>query len=526
MKVVMSSVKSRSRLCKPIVAFLGSIMWASYSSAAEPEPLPDFDCVIEPSVIADLGSAVPGVIDEILAERSDSIKKGEIVATLESSVASANMVLSQARAELDTSISLRKESAAFGNRTSERNHVLYEKAAISKQEIDKLDTENRIAQLQVRQERDNKRIAGLTYDRAKAVLDRHLIRSPIEGVVMERFKSVGEYVEDDPIMRIAQIDPLHVEVILPVKYMGRLAPGRRAEVTPNVPGYLPYMATVTRVDRVADAASGTFGVRLSLPNADHAIPGGLRCSLTFLPAEETDLLLGVDLVTGNDYSDYATPSALPAEPTPVLPPEEILAEEMLAEEMLARDMIVAEISAELESEEWIAEERPFTEMTRSRDCYRVGPLSNEIMTASLSDTISGLDSASEPLLDVQSNGMTGYRVFVTFQPDEGAPGDLESYLIDNGVEDFFRISSGEHKGRISVGFFGSESNAMSYQESLAAMGIEAELSAVHLETFWINLSFSSDQESQIELESLVKSFAPAASVQLTQCSQQQLSRLR
>lgn len=500
-------------------------MWAGTMSAAEPEPLPDFDCVIEPSVIADLGSAVPGIIDEIIAKRSASIKKGEIVATLESSVASANMVLSQARAELDTSISLRKESAAFGNRTSERNQILYQKAAISKQEIDKLDTENRIAQLQVRQERDNKRIAGLTYERARAVLDRHLIRSPIEGVVMERFKSVGEYVEDDPIMRIAQIDPLHVEVILPVKYMGRLAPGRRAEVTPNVPGYPPQMATVTRVDRVADAASGTFGVRLNLPNPDHAIPGGLRCSLTFLPVEETDTLVNVEEETGSDYGSYVAPSALPVESTPIVLPEEMLAEEMLAEEMLAeenlaRDMMVAEISAELESEEWIPEERPFTEMTSSRDCYRVGPLTNEIMTASLSDTISGLDSASEPLLDVQSNGMTGYRVFITFQPDDDAPGDPESYLIDNGIEDFFRISSGEHKGRISVGFFGSESNAMSHQKSLAEMGIEAELSAVHLETFWINLSFSSDQESQIELESLVKSFAFAASVQLTQCRQQ------
>ena len=76
-------------------------------NAAETEPLPDFDCVIEPSVIADLGSAVPGVIDMIYATRSDSIKKGEVLATLDSSVANANMVLSKARAELDTSISLR-----------------------------------------------------------------------------------------------------------------------------------------------------------------------------------------------------------------------------------------------------------------------------------------------------------------------------------------------------------------------------------------------------------------------------------
>ena len=35
-------------------------------------------------------------------------------------------------------------------------------------------------------------------------------------------------------------------------------------------------------DRVVDGTSGTFGVRLELPNADHAVPSGLRCQVRFL----------------------------------------------------------------------------------------------------------------------------------------------------------------------------------------------------------------------------------------------------
>lgn len=42
-------------------------------------------------------------------------------------------------------------------------------------------------------------------------------------------------------------------------------------------------ATVTVVDRVIDAAIGTFGVRLSLPNPDYRLPAGLRCQVRFLP---------------------------------------------------------------------------------------------------------------------------------------------------------------------------------------------------------------------------------------------------
>lgn len=448
---------------KPALILLCCAFFPGRVSANGPEPLPDFNCVIEPSEIIDLGSAVPGLIDKVYAKRSDSIKKGEVVASLDSSVANANAVLSKARAEMTTSISLRKESAAFGSRTSERNHVLFNKAAISAQDIDKLDTENRIAQLQVLQERDNKKIAALTYDRAKAVLDRHLIRSPIDGVVMEGFRSVGEYIEDDPVMRIAQIDPLHVEVILPVKYIGRLAPGRRAKITPDVPGYLPQVATVTRVDKVADAASGTFGARLILPNSDHAIAGGLRCNLSFLSVED----------------------ALPEPPPQVVP-----------------------------SENSYRAETP-DEVRASRACYRVGPMTNETVAASLSNAISTLDPANQPQYDKK----IGYQVFITFQQDQKLLTDLEGYLLEKGIEDFYLLSPREGQVRIAVGFYDNEIYAIESQQIFAELGIEAKIAKVIGKSYWVNLSLSSSESSMLKLESLVKNIAPAASVKLTQCGQ-------
>jgi len=479
MKSVMLLASLGTRAFKPALIIFCSAVWSSYISAIELEPLPVFDCVIEPSQITDLGSAVPGVISKIYARRSDSIAKGEVVAALDSSVASANAVLSKARAELTTSISLREQSADFGGRTSERNHALYQKEAISKQEIDKLDTENRIAQLQVRQEVDNKVIAALTYERAKAVLDRHLIRSPIDGVVMEDFKSVGEYIESDPVMRIAQIDPLHVEVILPVKYIGRLAPGRRAEVTPAVPSYIPRVATVTRVDKVADAASGTFGARLMLPNPDHSVAGGLRCNLSFLPVEDSA-------------------------------PER---------SRLVMDGVEGEHEVHQRSAEVTVE--PAIELVGARHCYRVGPLTNEIVATSLSDTIAKLDRGSESRPDVTYSEKAGYRVFISFQQDLGAGVDIDSYFREKGLDDFYRISSAEDEVRISVGFFGNELNAKARQESLIEMGFEAQLAEVLRRSSWINLAFDSGQASQLELASLVEKVAPATSVTLTQCSQEQ-----
>ena len=41
-------------------------------------------------------------------------------------------------------------------------------------------------------------------------------------------------------------------------------------------------AHVVIVDQVIDAASGTVGVRLELPNPDYRIPAGLKCTVSFI----------------------------------------------------------------------------------------------------------------------------------------------------------------------------------------------------------------------------------------------------
>ena len=250
------------------------------------ETIPELDCVIEPSEIVDVGVALPGVVQSILADRSDLIKKGEVLVKMDNGVELAAAELAKARSKLDTAINLRKETAAFGDLTQKRNQQLFKKSAISIQEMDQLKTETRVAKLQVQQEKDNKRIAELQYRRARAVLNQRTIRSPFDGVVMDRFKAVGEYVDDEPLLRVAKLNPLNVEVIIPVVHLGKVKPGMTAEVSSLFSGEEDYVATVERVDTVADTASGTYGVRLSLENPDHKIPAGLRCQLSFLPEPE------------------------------------------------------------------------------------------------------------------------------------------------------------------------------------------------------------------------------------------------
>ena len=121
-------------------------------------------------------------------------------------------------------------------------------------------------------------IAGLEVKQQQEILNQRTILSPLNGVVVERFLAPGDHVSQEKIFRIAQINPLNVEVVVPLEQFGAIKVGSVAEIRldPLVKG--TFKAKVTIVDRVVDAASGTFGVRLELPNPGNKIPAGLRCS--------------------------------------------------------------------------------------------------------------------------------------------------------------------------------------------------------------------------------------------------------
>ena len=127
------------------------------------------------------------------------------------------------------------------------------------------------------------RITQLEHERSKLILEGLKIRSPISGIISERSVSGGEFVhEAKHVVVVATLDPLHVEVYLPVTMFPHVKVGMTGFVEPAAPMNGRYAATITVVDRVFDAASGSFGVRLSLPNGHGLLPAGHRCKVTFV----------------------------------------------------------------------------------------------------------------------------------------------------------------------------------------------------------------------------------------------------
>jgi RND family efflux transporter MFP subunit len=251
--------------------------------AAPAQPL-EHDCMIEARQAIEIRSPVEAVIEQVKVRRGDVVSRGQILVELASGPERAALALARSRAEASGEIKAAQARMDISQKKADRAQELFKQAFISANSRDEAMAELQLATEEVRRARENQQLAELEAKRAQEVLFMRTIRSPLSGVVVEVLLKPGEFGAisfKDPIMRLAQIDPLHVEVVLPVSAFGRVKARQKATVMPEAPVGGTYRTTVAVVDPVVDAASGTFGVRLELPNAKRLIPAGVRCKVRF-----------------------------------------------------------------------------------------------------------------------------------------------------------------------------------------------------------------------------------------------------
>ena len=242
------------------------------ASAAKP-----FGCLIEPDRVADVGSQVIGLVQTLSVERGDRVSAGQAVVTLRADVERANAGVADTRANIDADVLAAQAGLDLAAQKVVRARALLAENFVSTQAVEQAQAEQEVARQKLAQTRSQQRIWIDERRVAEAQLALRTVRSPFAGVVIERFVNVGERVEEKPLLRVAVIDPLRVELMVPTAQYGAIAVGDRITIRPELPGVQAVTATVRHVDRVLDAASNSFRVRLSLPNPKHQLPAGLRC---------------------------------------------------------------------------------------------------------------------------------------------------------------------------------------------------------------------------------------------------------
>lgn len=266
---------------RPICIVLAGI----FISAAGHSRAGQFDCLIEPRQMIEIRPSTEGLISRVHVQRGDLVRAGQILVELDSGLERATADAAKYRSEMLGAVKSRESRVEFLGQKASRREKLVRDNFISVQDRDESAAEHRLAEAELLDARDNRTLAGLEYRRSMEQLRLRTIRSPIDGIVIDRLMNPGELADNrdvrKPLLKLAEIKALHVEVLLPTAAYRSVRPGQSVEVIPEQPAGGRYTATVKVIDKVFDAASGTFGVRLELANPGASIPAGVKCKAIF-----------------------------------------------------------------------------------------------------------------------------------------------------------------------------------------------------------------------------------------------------
>ena len=264
----------------PVLAF--GLCIAGAVATAQETALAPVNCLIEPEETVRLATPVAGIVAEVAIDRGDSVTAGDVVARLDTTLEAISLRLARSRAASEARIRSLEARLAFLEAQAGRIEEMAARNAISQTEATQARLEADIAQHELDEAILAREIARIEVEQAEAVLEQKVLRAPIDGVVIDRLLTRGEFRDTQShIATIARLDMLRVEAFAPLRYHDRLHVGQRVTVHPEAPVGGAYAGTITVIDRVFDAATGTFGLRVALPNAELALPAGLRCELHF-----------------------------------------------------------------------------------------------------------------------------------------------------------------------------------------------------------------------------------------------------
>lgn len=266
--------------------FWMGVVFMTLTCGAQTSLANSYDCLIEPYASVELGTAVTGLVNHVLVKRGDRVNRGQVLVQLESSVETAAVELAKFKSQAQGAVKSAESKVEFAQKKFERRREMAAERLISNQERDDAEAELRLAEAELVSVREARDQAAIEYKQQSSLLALRSIRSPVDGVVVDQVVWSGEVAEaggKKPLLKLAQLDPLRVRVMLPMAMFGKIRVGSAIELSPETAPNSRLKATVRQTDKVLDAASGTHVVILDLPNRALDIPSGVKCKAKIEP---------------------------------------------------------------------------------------------------------------------------------------------------------------------------------------------------------------------------------------------------
>ena len=169
-----------------------------------------------------------GVLIELLVREGDAVKAGEVIARIDDSQpnhekrkakAEHDQAIAKAESDVDVRFAVASELVAAAEYEKARLSNDRLEGSVTRVELDKLQLNERKAELQIEQadlERKMTRLAAeskeVEVDAADSAIERRRVTAPLDGTIVQVFPHEGEWMQPgDPLARVVRTDRLRVE---------------------------------------------------------------------------------------------------------------------------------------------------------------------------------------------------------------------------------------------------------------------------------------------------------------------------
>jgi HlyD family secretion protein len=267
---------------------------------------------ISPVVTVDVGSELSGLISQLNVDFNDVVTSGQVIAriddrTVQSKLRQSEADLASARAsvvQLQAGLTKAQTEEKLAEREFQRTRELRQKKLVSESELDisetsfqlsKVSIETAKAAILVGEARVQQSLSSL--EQAKLDLDRTYIRSPVDGVVIDRQVDKGQAVSASlaapTLFSIAQdLVSMQIETDVDEADIGRIKQNQSVKFTVDAYPERNFSGTVTQVRKSATVTSNvvTYKVIISLENKDLLLLPGMTANVDIILGQRDNVL--------------------------------------------------------------------------------------------------------------------------------------------------------------------------------------------------------------------------------------------
>ena len=253
---------------------------------------------VEPVDTVAVGTQVSGIIDKIYVDFNSTVKKGQVLAVLDTK--NLTSTLNSAKANLQSAqANMQSANAALGYQRANYNRykALYQKGLVSANDFESARLSYRQAEEQVAMMKESVVAAQESVRTAQTNLGYATIVSPIDGTIINKYVAEGQTVAasfSTPELFGVARDLKKMQVLADVDEadIGDVRPGESATFTVDAYPDDTFQGTVQQV-RLGGSTSNnvvTYKVVISTSNADLKLKPGMTANVTIYTQQKSGVL--------------------------------------------------------------------------------------------------------------------------------------------------------------------------------------------------------------------------------------------